>query len=256
MLSVYVYCTKEYDAGLIIDLLRDVLIRMGGEQMTAEVCWEHGARKDEETGPWNLMIYELSQDRDFDTLLTLRKLSSRSDLLIIDGGLMRPEAYIRPDLRPSGLLSMPLETDQLVDLLKQVIYRIYLDREREDPDCRLHVKSGMERYYLPFSSIRYFEAKEKSIYLHHEHGIICFRDSIKRLEQILPYYFFRTHRGIIVNSLHIRIFNPAAGKIIMADSTVIPMSRSFWRRLEKMLKKRETDKGKTDPGNEGFWLTL
>lgn len=241
MLSVYVYCTKEYDAGLIIDLLRDVLIRMGGEQMTSEICWEGGSRKDEETGPWNLMIYEVSQGKDLDSLLTLRKENLRADLLIIDGGKVKPKYYIRPDLRPSGLLCKPLETDQIEELLKQFICRIYCDREKEDPASRLQVKNGTDYYYLPFSLIRYLEAKEKNIYLHHEQGVICFRDSLRRMEKVLPDYFYRTHRSVLVNSLHVRIFNPAAGKIILADSTVIPMSRSFWRRLEKKLIRRESD---------------
>ena len=240
MLSVYVHCLNEYDAKQMTDLLSDTLTGLGGEQISSIVRWKGGCRKDEQIGPINIAIVEVSDEYDFEELLTFRKKYPCTKLLILNRGEIEPEKYIRPDLYPCALLSSPPDPGDLKDTFEQIIRQIYQDRERGRADQRLVVRYGRERFLVPFSSIYYIEAKEKWIHLHLDSGVISFRDSLKHLEQILPDYYMRTHRGVIVNFLHVRAVDPDAGMIRMTNNTVIPMSRFFRQLIEKKLGSKRT----------------
>ncbi len=245
MISVYVYCKKEKDARFMTDLLGDTLDRLGGEQIVSQEYWIGGNRIDEDMGPTDIMVFEVSNNREFKRLITARKRNPYAKLLILNGHDKDPCIFVRPDLYPSGLLNKPVSTLEIIRLFSGVIRNIYREREKEEPGRHLIVPSGSDRYLVPFSTISYIEAQDKILLLHHEQGMICFRDTLRHLEEILPNYFYRVHRGIIVNFLHIRNIDMKSGSICMMDSTVIPMSLKFRRDQEKNLTL-------WDPGNRAL----
>ncbi len=58
--------------------------------------------------------------------------------------------------------------------------------------------------------------------------------TMKRLEQILPAYFFRTHRSYFVNLNEIESFCHVSGgtyELSLKDGTVLPLSRSKYKSL-------------------------
>jgi len=177
----------------------------------------------------------VTNQREFRKLLKARKKNPDAKLLILYRPIKDPGIFIRPDLCPSGLLKKPIVTAETAALFESVIRKIYKERDEEAPGRRLVVYSGSDRFLVPYSDIFYIEAKDKLLFLYHEQGKICFRDSLKRLEAVLPGSFYRIHRGVIVNLLHIRAIRLQSGKVCMMDSTVIPMSLKFRNEMERIL---------------------
>ena len=85
------------------------------------------------------------------------------------------------------------------------------------------------------SAIRFFESRDKKIYVNTGNREYAFYDTLDELEQRLPESFARCHRSFIVAKSHIKNIMISRSMIVLDDDSVIPLSRSY-KRVFKELK--------------------
>lgn len=92
-------------------------------------------------------------------------------------------------------------------------------------------------WIIDFSNIIYFEFTGKKITLHMEKRSITFYDTMCHLQEILPDYFIRCHRGFIVNMNQLINVSFGSNTLLVRNEIEIPISRSYKENFRLQLKK-------------------
>ena len=116
--------------------------------------------------------------------------------------------------------------------LRRLIRRMYdeiqsLLNEDEDDQSVFPVKSGTETKLLRTYDIYFFEAQGRKVALRTRAQEISFYSSFEQIMSQVPDWFWRCHRGYIVNTKRIQSVNFAESTILLADGSSIPFSRSY-----------------------------
>ncbi|MFD1161221.1 MULTISPECIES: LytR/AlgR family response regulator transcription factor [Hwangdonia] len=92
------------------------------------------------------------------------------------------------------------------------------------------VKKGDTLIIIKLEHISYFKADDRYVALHTKDGRYLIEDSLSGLEQKLPDYFLRVHKGFIINTEFVKnvqkYFN-SRFIITLSDSTAITTGRSY-----------------------------
>jgi len=120
--------------------------------------------------------------------------------------------------------------------LLEVLNRVQERAKNDDVDTKyLSVKAKEGYRVVEIESITHMKSVGPYVELHFKEGKTeLLLKTMNRLEQILPAYFFRTHRSYFVNLNVIDTFCHAGGgkyELSLKDGTVLPLSRSKYKVL-------------------------
>lgn len=92
---------------------------------------------------------------------------------------------------------------------------------------KLTVKNKDGVWYIDFQKIIYLEYMDKKISLYTDDAQVVFSGTMGHVQDLLPTYFIRCHRGFIVNEHKIRNLNFGKNYLTVSSGKVIPISRSY-----------------------------
>lgn len=164
----------------------------------------------------------------------LRRTNREMYMILLTDLTVSPLSYIRPTIMAGSLLMRPLSADGVKRVLTEAATD-YFNRTRDDVTAVLVVENRDGRQPVPYSAIRFFESRDKKIYVNTGNREYAFYDTLDELEQRLPESFARCHRSFIVAKSHIKNIMISRSMIVLDDDSVIPLSRSY-KRVFKELK--------------------
>lgn len=178
----------------------------------------------------DIFVCSIREKRDIEVLKTVRQCHPDADIVPIADSTIPPMLYVRPDIRPAGVLWRPMERKvnwvSLHELLRKsdTIY----DEER------FVVNMKRESISVPVGDIIYFEARDKKIIVRLKREELMYYDTLSRLEKVLPAIFFRCHKGYLVNSKYIRRVDWRKHMLHVGMSQMIPVSKANWSKIREM----------------------
>ncbi len=99
-----------------------------------------------------------------------------------------------------------------------------------------------ENRVIPVSDILYFEVKNYVITVHYVKGEFEFYSTLGKIENtLLGHGFRRVHRSFLVNEKAIRAIT--RNEITMSDGETMPVGRSYWKDLQKLMPAGENNFG-------------
>ena len=130
----------------------------------------------------------------------------------------------------------PFEEDDLRSALDR-----YFDRVQKQKLITkyLTVKKGQSYAVFPVDEVLYFKAADVYVEAHFKDGKVeLLSKTMERLEQILPWQFFRIHRSYIAALSTIRSYTHVEGgtcKVILRNGDVLPLSRRRYKELIRLM---------------------
>ena len=183
----------------------------------------------------DLIIVRMGGPLTLDTLRKIRIRDAQVELVIISDDKIPAKYYIDPEIRPLLLLDSFLDEESLMHPIHKLWRYLYQKKESESFSHRFFLGEKSIQRIFPYSSIYYFESRNKRIVMKTEKMDYEFYDSFLRMEQILPGEFIRCHRGFIVNVTHILHIDYGRHGLELDDHTFIPISKKYRRQLESKI---------------------
>lgn len=155
----------------------------------------------------------------------IRRKHEMSQLLILAGMDISPMLYLRPSIRASSLLLKPFTVEQAEKVMRELIQEIHRNNKNEAGTYVIETKQ--EKILISYNDIKFFEAKERKIFLCTKARRIPFYSTLEQLGEELPKQFIRCHKGFIINSEQIERIDFTQNTIHLRDGFQIPVSRSY-----------------------------
>lgn len=175
----------------------------------------------------DIICYELEDDEGIDYAKYIRKSYEKALLILMADNSISPMKYIRPDIMPAGLIVQPASADDLYRVFLDV-FESYVSSIVKKCDEGAYIISKKDRKVtIPYSSILYFEARNKKVYIRYEDKEIGFCDSLESVEEDLNEGFVRTHRSYIVNRKMIRKIMISKNTVLLKNKLEVPLSRKY-----------------------------
>ena len=127
---------------------------------------------------------------------------------------------------------------RITDLLRVFEGRTRGASAAEPPLRRLAIEKNGRLFLLPLTQVLWIEAAGASVRVHTRQGSHLLRDTLKRLESVLP-NFVRIHRSTLVNRDRVRELRPlfrGEHEVVLDEGTCLKLSRRFRDRLPDLLR--------------------
>ena len=176
---------------------------------------------------FDIVCVDLTVLAEINVVEKIRKMNRNAYIILVATADISPMIYMKPAILAGSLLLRKFTAVQMKQVFEEA-FRTYLEKFESDEDKEsVYVIDTREgRQLIPYSSIYYFEAREKKIIVGTaETEIICY-DTISRLEQELPSFFVRCHRSFVINSKKIVKLISVQNTVVMEHDICIPLSRS------------------------------
>ena len=180
----------------------------------------------------DLIFFEVSDREELETLRRIRE--DDVEAVIIYDGSVSPEEMVVPDIRPLSLMRKPFGEGTVRHVMGDLC--LYLMREK-DRDCFSHrfiCQDKTRRLVVPYSSIYYFETRNKRIVMVTSGGEYEFYDTFSRMEAGLPEGFVRCHRSYIVNLAYLTGVDFAHFQMELDHRINIPIYKKYRNQVEKV----------------------
>jgi|GEM_PF-1580347 len=143
-------------------------------------------------------------------------------------------ACVRPSVRPTGVMFIPLEKTHIYQAIKEVYIEYMRTTEREKQPI-FTIKNGAEYVKINTGDISFFEAKGKKIAVKTKGQEIMFYSNFNTVLDSLPAWFMRCHKGYIVNTKLITHASFTEMTLKLKDQSVIPMSRTYRNEIRALV---------------------
>lgn len=174
-----------------------------------------------------LLSLDITQEGAITFAEHTRKIFPNTVLQIIADNNISPMNYLRPSIMAASLLIKPYDQNQLCQAVREMFqYALSKDTTIEEEECFIIEIKG-DRIRIAYSTIIFFEAREKKIIVMSGNKEYGFYNTIDSLEKILPNNFIRSHRSFIFNLHRVQEIRMGQNIIIMEDGNEIPISRSY-----------------------------
>ncbi|MBQ9233430.1 MAG: LytTR family transcriptional regulator DNA-binding domain-containing protein [Lachnospiraceae bacterium] len=141
--------------------------------------------------------------------------------------------YTTPMIRPVGCMFRPASKKHIGHIIDQI--ENACSKETDNHIITFKIKS--KEYYVNCNNVIMIEAANKKIILYTESQEFEFYDSMDRIMNKLPDYFYRTHKSYVVNMKKIIEVDYKSMEIYLEDELVADLSRSnkpgFMERQER-----------------------
>lgn len=163
----------------------------------------------------------------------LRKDNSGMYMILVADLSVSPTAYIRPSIMAGSLLMRPVSVEGIKRVFTEAALSYIKSLERGSGDV-LIIENRDGRQPVPYSSIMFFESREKKIYANTGKTEYPFYDTLDNLEQSLPEGFLRCHRSFIVAKNRIKSIFISKSIITLDDGSELPLSRSYKSKFKEL----------------------
>ena len=218
--------------------------RLGAEAVSrlCEEDWEYfGCDKKDEILRYlrddplvHISCVDVAADEGVAVSERLRSANSEMFLVIIADAGVSPLVYIRPTIMASSLLLRPISDDAVRDALYEAVKDQLRRMGSPDDEKSFVLNTHDGRQLIPYSSIRYFESRNKKIYINVGSREYSFYDTMDNIEQRLDAGFLRCHRSFIVAKSRISKVMLSQSIVTLDDGSTIPLSRSYKPALKEL----------------------
>jgi len=135
------------------------------------------------------------------------------------------DALLETCMRPAGILTLPLRTARLDDVLRRILEdyaQLTADTESDD---YILIETGGTTYRVDHARILYIEALDKYLVIHTGRQNITVRRSLAAMEKTLPEQFIRCHRSVIINRQYVERIQLNEMTLTMTNGDLLPISR-------------------------------
>jgi len=164
----------------------------------------------------------------------VRKSGELTYILLINDRSCDISPLIRPKIRPGGVLFRPVQNYEIREMLDDVTSELDRIAHEKESDFFIFRAEGTTRRVL-FSSILFFEASNKKVFIHTGGQEIGYYGSIESLITSLPTFFIRCHRSFIVNSQKVKEFRNTEMELVLSGGEILPFSRSYRNAIRAIL---------------------
>lgn len=226
------------DAQLLDFALRDVLAFSDNDDWSISFA----SRLDEFlsaiscSGDIDISCLDITKNGAIEAAESLRKNNPVASLVLITDPGISPLLYMKPSIMACSLIMKPVKKEEAAAQLQEVLYS-YL-QPVQDTEKRFCIQAKDGNSYYSFDKILYFEAREKKIFLNTIGSETGFYTTLDVLQNELPEYFIRCHRGFIVNKLKISKVSFSDGVIYLNKNVTVPMSRGFKENVRLSLEEK------------------
>ena len=177
---------------------------------------------------FNVLIASFSKPEDEYIKIARRLRLQRENIFIVFvvDKLVDIAACVKPSVRPSGMLFIPLEKPRLYQTIREIYMEYSRLSEREEQPAFV-VKSGGEYFSVNTGDISFFEAQGKRIAIKTRGQEILFYSNFETVLGQLPDWFIRCHKGYVVNTKLITQASFTEMTLKLKDQSVIPISRTY-----------------------------
>lgn len=183
----------------------------------------------EREDPADILYVDVAGAGGIESAKRLRQHCPTALLVILADLGMSPTAYLRPDIMASSLMLRPLRADKIREVFRELLECLVKVPEEEI----FLVETREEKQRIPYRTIRYFEAREKKVYVCTADREYGFYDTMDHLEEQLPEGFLRCHRSYVVNRDYVTAVRLSANLLELEDGITIPLSRSYKERFRE-----------------------
>ena len=172
----------------------------------------------------DIICFDVTESNGIEHIEELRKKYSQAYIILLADLNISPVKYMKPTIMAASLLLRPFNDTNITDVIEEMMEAF----KREDNSGKVFIIDDEDgRNRIPYSSILYFESKEKKVFLCTDTRQYGFYNTIEHLSEELPDNFKRCHRSYIVNTDYISKVILTENLIYLTDDSVIPLSRSY-----------------------------
>jgi DNA-binding LytR/AlgR family response regulator len=183
----------------------------------------------------NLICFDITLQDSITIIEEIRRKNRGAYIALIADSSISPMQYMKPSIMAASLMLRPLKAIDVRERLEELFTTFFKETNRVISSETFVYENRDGTIRIPYDRVRYFEARDKRIYLCTDTKEITFYETLDNLITMLPSYFFRCHRGFIVNQRKIEKVQLSQNTIILEDESIIPISRSY-RNVVKELK--------------------
>ena len=219
-------------------VVREALAYLGIADIQADFVTALPARFDGVLTYNAVLLYASATYRQsLEFALGMRQAGCQASIVFVVEGALDLSQYVRPAVRASGLLFIPLNRERVA----QVLSELHEQAAAAPAGETFSIKSEGEHYLLDAGSISFFEASGKKIAVKTGAQQISFYGTLKETIDALPPYFIRCHKGFVVNIRKITKVNLSDMTICLNDGCSIPLSRSYRDEVKAVLRNAEAN---------------
>ena len=240
MIAMMISEMSETDSGYLCVIAKDVTGSLSEESLIIHKCPTSEALKelldlDEKI---ELACIDITVPKALELAELFRSENRASYIILIASLKISPVIYMRPSIRADSLILKPFQEQQVKATILEAFREILKKYENPETENVFVIDNQDGRIPIEYSSIHFFEARNKKIYLNtgvREYG---FYSTIEQLENELGEQFIRCHRGFLVNRSKIERVLISKNQLFLTDGYEIPVSRTY-KSVLKQLKKSE-----------------
>ena len=177
-----------------------------------------------------MLVCDVTVDGAIGVVEQLRRNNADMRLVLVADQTVPPVLYIRPTVLPTALLWRPLQPQSSAETLWNVMRLMPkqdTSSDTDDDQDAFSVESRAEVRRIPYRQIRFFEARNKRLYVHTERKEIPFSGTLEMLLEKLPEDFIRVHKSFIINRAAVVELQYGQNTVVLDGGMPIPISRSY-----------------------------
>ena len=165
----------------------------------------------------------------------IRQSCPTAHMILVASSRISPVRYMRPSISAQSLLLKPLDMESVREVLSESV-RSYIARfKSRDDEQYFVVETRGERELIPMDRIRYYETREKKVFLNTGDREYPFYDTLDQLEERLSEKFLRCHRSYLVNKTRISKVYLSKNTLVLDEGEEIPLSRSYKPQVKQFM---------------------
>lgn len=223
-------CSCKEDGQLIKKVAEEYVAYYSSENWEFNCCEGVDEAQECSNGKANLdlMFLDVTLEGALSFAEIERKKFPNMILHIIADDSISPMSYLKPSIMAAALLLRPYDDNQLHQSVKEVFQYAFEEKcvEEQEEDCFI-IDSNGDRIRIIYSSIVYFEARERKIFVLAGVKEYGFYSTMENLEKVLPNQFVRCHRSFIFNMNRVQELKLTQNIIVMDDGSIVPLSRGY-----------------------------
>ncbi len=236
MITMLVYSHIKKEVKALTDAGNDIACKISDEDWDFLSCNEKSYMQEilQKQSVIDISCVDVAAENGIDFAEHLRESNRNMSIILLTNPEISPMMYIRPTIMASSLLVRPLTSAVVKKVFFETI-RSYLDRFYSNNNAESFVINNRDgRQLVPYNSIRFFESRNKKIYVSTATEEYSFYDTLDNLEKTLSDDFVRCHRSFIVSKKYIKNIKLSKSLIVLDTDCLIPLSRSYKSMLKEI----------------------
>ena len=139
------------------------------------------------------------------------------------------------DIRPMGFIAKPISDYKIYKYLEKYI-QLYMKNK-----TTFDITSDRKHLKIPYEKILYLKSDDKKVIIQTQSEIYSYYGKLVDSIPDLPYQFLVVHKSYVINKFYID--NYKYDRILMANGTVISISKSNRKSVRKLLMQSSTQVG-------------